>query len=75
MEFIPHLSKIANGVDAIYTFVDRLSRRIHFASSKSTDSALDTADSFFSKYSDNMVSQILSHPIGAHDLQTNYGNG
>ena len=45
-DFITHLPKTKNGHDAITTYVDRLSKRVHFIASKSTDSAKDVAQAF-----------------------------
>jgi len=46
-DFIVHLPKTKDGYDAITTWVDRLSRRVHFIKCKTTDTAVDVADSFF----------------------------
>ena len=46
-DFIVHLPKTKDGYDAITTWVDRLTRRVHFIKSKTTDTAVDVADSFF----------------------------
>ena len=47
-DFIVKLPKTKNGFDCITTYVDRLSRRVHFVTSKETDTAVDVANSFFS---------------------------
>ena len=47
-DFIVSLPVTKNGFDSITTWVDRLSRRVHFIPSKSTDSAVDVANLFFS---------------------------
>ena len=47
-DFIVKLPKTKDGFDAITTWVDRLTRRVHFVKSKTTDTAVDTASSFFS---------------------------
>ena len=46
-DFIVHLPKTKNGFDAITTWVDRLSRRIHLIPSHTSDNALHTAKGFF----------------------------
>ena len=46
-DFIVHLPKTKDGYDAITTWVDKLTRRVHFIKSKTTDTAVDVADSFF----------------------------
>jgi len=46
-DFIVKLPKTKNGYDAITTWVDRLTRRVHFIKSRTTDSAVDVANSFF----------------------------
>lgn len=48
-DFIVILPVTKNGYDSITTWVDRLSRRVHFVLSKSTDSAVDVANRFFSE--------------------------
>jgi hypothetical protein len=45
-DFIMHLPKTKNGYDSITTGVDRLSRRVHFFPSRSSDSAVDEAMQF-----------------------------
>ncbi len=47
-DFIVGLSKTKNGLDCITTWVDRLSRTVHFIPSKESDTAVDVANSFFS---------------------------
>ena len=47
-DFIVKLPITKDGYDCITTWVDRLTRRVHFVKSKSTDTAVDTAQSFFS---------------------------
>jgi len=47
-DFIVSLPKTKNGFDCITTWVDRLSRRVHFIPSKTTDTAVDCANAFFS---------------------------
>lgn len=46
-DFITQLPKTTTGMDAITTWVDRLSRRVHFLPSRCTDTAIDVAKSFF----------------------------
>ena len=41
------MPKTKRGYDAITTWVDRLSRRVHFLKCKVTDTAEDTANAFF----------------------------
>ena len=45
-DFITHLPKTSRGFDAITTFVDRLSRRVHFAPSRMSDGAVEVARTF-----------------------------
>ena len=47
-DFIVELHRTPAGFDAITNYVDRLSRRVHFAPSKTTDTAVEAADAFFS---------------------------
>ena len=47
-DFIVKLPKTKNGYDSITTYVDRLSRRVHFIPSKDSDTAVDVANDFFS---------------------------
>ena len=47
-DFIVHLPKTKNGYDSITTWVDRLSRRVNFVKSKTTDTSIEVADTFFS---------------------------
>ena len=47
-DFIVKLPKTKNGFDSITTYVDRLSRRVHFIPSKDSDTAVDVANTFFS---------------------------
>lgn len=47
-DFVVHLPKTKEGYDAITTWVDRLTRRVHFIKSRTTDTAVDCANSFFS---------------------------
>jgi hypothetical protein len=42
-DFFTHLPKTKDGYDYITTWVDRLSRRVHFLPSRSSDSAVDAA--------------------------------
>lgn len=46
-DFIVAQPKTAKGYDAITTWVDRLSRRVHFIPCRTTDNAMDTAEGFF----------------------------
>jgi len=46
-DFIVKLPETKDGFDCITTWVDRLTRRVHFVKSKSSDTAVDTAKSFF----------------------------
>lgn len=46
-DFIVHLPKTKGGFDAITTWVDRLTRRVHFLKCKTSDTAVDVADAFF----------------------------
>ena len=46
-DFIVSLPKTKDGYDAIITWVDRLTRRVHFLKAKGTDTAEDTANAFF----------------------------
>ena len=46
-DFIVSLPKTTRGFDAIATWVDRLSRRVHFVPSHVTDTAVQVAESFF----------------------------
>ncbi len=47
-DFILKLPKTTNGYDSITTYVDRLSRRVHFIPSKDSDTAVYVANSCFS---------------------------
>ncbi len=47
-DFIVKLPKTKNGFDSITTYVDRLTRRVHFIPSKDSDTAVDVANAFFS---------------------------
>lgn len=47
MDFITHLPVTIRGFNAITTVVDRFSRRVHFIASKDSDTATDTANTFF----------------------------
>ena len=47
-DFIVKLPKTRNGFDCITTYIDRLSRRVHFIASRETDTAFDAAKAFFS---------------------------
>ena len=47
MDFITHLPRTKRGFDAITTYVDRLSRRVHFVPSRTSDTASDVAKDFF----------------------------
>lgn len=49
MDFIMELTKKKSGFDAINTTFDRISRRVQFIPINSTDTAKDTAKSFFVK--------------------------
>jgi hypothetical protein len=46
-DFITHLPKTKDGYDCITTLVDRLPRRVHFIPSRSSDTAVDAAKSFY----------------------------
>lgn len=46
-DFITHLPKTKDGYDCITTWVDRISRRVHFIPSRSSDTAVDAAKSFY----------------------------
>ena len=46
-DFIVSLPKTKNGYDSITTWVDRLTRRVHFIPSKGNDTAVDVANAFF----------------------------
>ena len=46
-DFIVQLPRTKSGYDAITTWVDRLSRRVHFIPGKTNDTAVDVAKSFF----------------------------
>jgi hypothetical protein len=46
-DLITHLPVTKAGYDSITTWVDRLSRRVHFVPSKSKDTAVDCAKNFF----------------------------
>jgi len=47
-DFIVKLPKTKDGYDAITTWVDRLTRRVHFLKCNTSDTAVDVADAFFS---------------------------
>ena len=47
-DFIVRLPRTKDGYDAITTWVDRLTRRVHFLKSHTNDTAEDTANAFFS---------------------------
>ena len=47
-DFIVKLPKTKDGYDAITTWVDRMTRRVHFLKCKGTDTAVETANAFFS---------------------------
>ena len=47
-DFIVRLPKSKGGFDAITTWVDLLTRRVHFLSCTTNDTAEDTANAFFS---------------------------
>jgi len=46
-DFIVRLPKTKEGYDAITTWVDRLTRRVHFVRCKTSDNAVDVANAFF----------------------------
>lgn len=46
-DFIVSLPKTKNCLDSSTTWVDRLTRRVHFIPSKNSDNAVDVANSFF----------------------------
>lgn len=46
-DFIVQLPKTKDGYDAITTWVDRLTRRVHFLKCKTSDTAVNVADAFF----------------------------
>lgn len=46
-DFIVKLPKTNRGHDSITTWVDRLSRRVHFIPGRTTDTAVDVANTFF----------------------------
>jgi len=48
-DFIVQLPRTKDGYDAITNWVNRLSRRVHFVKSKTTDTSVNVADSFFSE--------------------------
>jgi transposase InsO family protein len=48
MDFVVKLPMTARKFDAITVFVDKLSKQVHFAPSRTTDSAIDVANCFFS---------------------------
>lgn len=47
MDFVTKLPKTARKFDAITVFVDKLSKQVHFAPSRTTDTAVDVANRFF----------------------------
>ena len=47
MDFITKLPKTPRGHDAIVVFVDKLSKQVHFAANRTTDTATDVARIFF----------------------------
>ena len=47
-DFIVSLPKTKRGFNSITTWVDRLSRRVHFIPSKEADKAVDVANAFYS---------------------------
>jgi len=49
MDFIVQLPKTKRNYDAITIFVDRLTKRVHFAASKTTDTATDVAHMFINE--------------------------
>lgn len=48
-DFIVKLPMTKRGFDSITTWVDRLSRRVHFLPGRTTDTAVDVANCFFSE--------------------------
>jgi transposase InsO family protein len=48
MDFVVKLPMTARKFDAITVFVDKLSKQVHFAPSRTTDTAVDVANCFFS---------------------------
>lgn len=46
-DFIAHLPKTSKVYDAIITYVDRFTKRVHFAASKCSDTAVDVAYAFY----------------------------
>ncbi len=50
-DFIVKLPKTKNGFGCITTYVDRLSRRVHFIPSTESGTAVDVANTFFSNTS------------------------
>ena len=66
-DFIVGLPNTKNGFDATTTWVDRLTRRVHFIPSHSTDTAVDVARSFFK----NICSQhgIPENIVSDRDLK------
>lgn len=49
IDFIDALPRTKDGFDAITTWVDRLTRRVHFIPSCTTDTAVDVAYAFFER--------------------------
>ena len=47
MDFVTHLPVTSRKYDAITVFVDKLTKQAHFIPSKTTDSAVDVANNFF----------------------------
>jgi transposase InsO family protein len=47
MDFVTKLPMTSRKFDAITVFVDKLSKQVHFAPSRTTDSAVDVANCFF----------------------------
>ncbi len=46
-DFIVQLPKTKNGYDSIKTYINRLSRKVHFIPSKGSDAAVDVTNAFF----------------------------
>lgn len=58
------MPRTARGYNSINTFVDRFSKRVHFAASKDTYTAEDFADLFFNDIFRNhgLPDSIVSYP-------------
>eukprot|EP00171_Calliarthron_tuberculosum_P001356 IDg1356t1 len=65
-DFITQLPVTARGHDAITTFVDCFTKRVHFIPSKCSDRALESAKNFYDHELMNLCGVTLALSTGAH---------